>query len=1005
MAITVTEPEISLKQHVVYICSRFLAYALPVLFFLVTSSFYLKTYDSAQVKITFTQIGTICLIFVWFVKILVEGRWPFKKEDWVYVTPFLAFMLSALVAYALTPFKGWSLEETLRRVFYMFLAIITIAEMRSSERMKRLWRWLMAAAWVAIGYGLIQYLDSRWFIIPASGIDPFIWRQAFGHRVFSTFGNPNFYGNFLVIMTPLILASVLRHKGSLKRPFVMLIITVALFILIDKVNLGKFGGFDPSFRVIYYFVGLVLLILFLGSSFWQVGASVALPGFLILFALLILNLYSTETKGAWVGFTSATAATLLLILEYFLHLEERDVNSKKYFGFILFLTGAFAALFAFMVWAFVIPLIKGTVTQVGFSILWIPTFIAGLISMGTLGWVMRKPWNLKKVVYAALILFVLMMGAGILQYAKTRLLSVSFRLFTWVSTWEMVQTNPILGNGVGTFKAIYPAYRRPQIITLEGKSNTETDHSEDEYIEVWQDEGIIGFGIFLWMILTALYAGFKQLAWYSRLRVPDENKKRALLEIESDPRSYEVLGILGAYIGALIHWTMDVSVRFVSSGVFSGLLPGLLVAYARNHNKPMLYEARLSYDRWIRFSVALFWTGVMLYLGMELVPNAFIQSGDTSSVQIVFFIVLCGLALFALIEVLEIGNNPEKNIPFSLQYGDINPSFFPLRMAGVFVVAFFAVQGAMVFGNQFQADVHHNLAIFFSKQAVWSKAPRYEAKLSGLPPDIRKKYQDYGGALEHYQEVEKNNSGFPMARYFTANVHNDRGSEYFGQALQVRQSGNQAEADRLKDRAIEEWNFAEQAYERTKELAPNYVQTHHQVGLLYVKRAELYREWGDNLKMKENYQIALKNFYRYKMLDPVFPPNYDRIAQILLMEGKFDEPIALYKEAIYYNDEVARAINVTGYPERVAELTASLAKVYFGQANSLSSNPFNPRLKQIDEALAVLKKGAENNPKNLEVWKLMGLLYERGGEPQKAQEAYRKAVELNPTDPDLKRAG
>src|SRR5205823_9555115 len=115
-----------------------------------------------------------------------------------------------------------------------------------------------------------------------------------------------------------------------------------------------------------------------------------------------------------------------------------------------------------------------------------------------------------KMVYGLLVFFILSIGGAVLHFAKTRLTSVSFRLFTWISTWEMVRTNPILGNGVGTFKIIYPAHRRPQIIVLEGKSNTETDHSEDEYIETWQDEGIIGFGVFIWMITTALVCGFKQ---------------------------------------------------------------------------------------------------------------------------------------------------------------------------------------------------------------------------------------------------------------------------------------------------------------------------------------------------------------------------------------------------------------------------------------------------------------------------------------------------------------
>jgi tetratricopeptide (TPR) repeat protein len=276
--------------------------------------------------------------------------------------------------------------------------------------------------------------------------------------------------------------------------------------------------------------------------------------------------------------------------------------------------------------------------------------------------------------------------------------------------------------------------------------------------------------------------------------------------------------------------------------------------------------------------------------------------------------------------------------------------------------------------------------------------------LNNLPPDIRKQYDAVGGALEHYQEVMKDNPAFPMARYFTGNVHNDRGSEYFGQALEARRKGDMSEANRLKDRALEEWDLCEKAYESTKELAPNYVQTHHQLGLLYVKRAELAREWGDQAKMKEYYQKALHHFMLYKMLDPVFPPNYDRIVQILLMDGKYDECIKLYKEAIHYNGEVARAINVFGYPERVCDMSVSLARVYMSQANSIAPDPFHPKLKQIDEAISVLEDGVKLFPKNIDAWKLLGLLHERSGEAAKAQEAYRKALELNPKDPDLKRA-
>jgi tetratricopeptide (TPR) repeat protein/O-antigen ligase len=963
---------------------------------MVVNSFYLKTYDSAQIKITITQIGATALAFAWLIKIVLQGRFPFTKKDVVYVLPFVAFLASGLIVWLHTPFKDWSLEETLRRVFYMIVSIVTIAEMRSTERMTRLWRWLMAAAWVSLGYGLLQYIDLRFFPAQADAIDPFIWRGAFGPRVFSTFGNPNFYGNFLVIMTPIILASVLREKGSVIRPFVVLVTSIALVFVIDKMTLGLFGGFDPSFRFVAWAIIACLLGGFVYACTARIGSNLTLPLFLVLFAILFVNLYSTETKGAWMGFIAAIGVTVLLIFEFFLHFEEHLVDAKKYFFFVIVLASLLGLVLVGMFVAFVLPLLKGVVGQIGFQILWIPTLIAGVISVATILWLLRKPWNLKKVVYGLLVFFIVSTGGGVLQFAKTRLVSVSFRMFTWISTWEMVRTNPILGNGVGTFKIIYPAFRRPQIIVLEGRSNTETDHSEDEYLEIWQDEGIVGFGIFFWMVITALVLGFKQLGWYSTHRAQDGPKA------QYDSRAYEVLGFLAAYIGALIHWFVDVSVRFVSSGIFSGFLPGVLVAYARNHEDPLINEVRLPYDAWIRAGLAAFWTVVFLWLGLELVPQDFIQGGDTTSGQIQFWVILLGISLYILIELLERGNKPSKIIPFKEQYGEINPKFFFPRMLLIPLVTMAFLGGMKFAADQFWADVHHNLAIFFSKEAIWMKSPNYDARMMNLPPDIRKKYQETGGALEHYKEVVKKNHAFPMAHYFTGNVYNDWGSQIHGESINARNKGDQEEALRLKAKAQDMWKKSEDAYNDTKRLAPNYVQTHHQVGLLNVKRAEQANVWGEMELSKIYYEDALRNFYLYKMLDPVFPPNYDRIVQILLMQGKINESIDLYKEALFNNEVMAQTIHKWAYKDRIAAISISLAKLYFNQVAQLP-NPFHPPTPQVLEAIKYFQKAADNEPTNLEAWKGLGFMLEKTGKSVEAQAAYQQALKLAPNDPDLRK--
>src|SRR5262249_27705737 len=147
----------------------------------------------------------------------------------------------------------------------------------------------------------------------------------------------------------------------------------------------------------------------------------------------------------------------------------------------------------------------------------------------------------------------------------------------------------------------------------------------------------------------------------------------------------------------------------------------------------------------------------------------------------------------------------------------------------------------------------------------------------------------------------------------------------------------------------------------TKALAPNYVQTHHQMGLLDVKRAEQSLQWGDVQSSKKYYGEALKNFRLYMGLDPVFPPNYDRIVQILLMDNKIEEAIALYKQALYYNNEVAYSIHKHNFPDRVTGIAVSLAKLYYNQVLT-NPNPFNPPLPQVKEAIKYFKMAVENDP-------------------------------------------
>ena len=419
------------------VSSKFVLYGLPLFYFLVAVSFYLGTYDSAQIKITIVQIGGMALICSWLIyKFESDFFYSFRKNI-IVLLPIILFLLSGLISLLHSPFHLASLNEFIRRFIYCFLAIIIIDCFEDKKSLKRIVNFLIFATYIVCIYAVIQFIDTRYFPAPpAKGLDPFIWRWAFGNRIFSTFGNPNFFGDFLVVMSPIVLALFFKKK---------------------------------SFHL------------------------------LLLWALITFSTIFSYSKGAWIGFGVGIIAFAFLFIGFILNISRR-----------------------------------------------------------------------KKVILILLmaLITVSVVSGGIFLQLKKRPDSSSFRVFTWLSCWEMINTHPIIGTGIGTFYLTYPSYRGPQIFFIEGMHNTESDHPENEYLEVFYDEGIIGLGIFLLLLLMVLTVGFRSLSYFRK-----NNQNISTL-------SYLQLGFVSAIVAQLAHDCVCVSLRFVSSGVMLWMLIGSIISIA-----------------------------------------------------------------------------------------------------------------------------------------------------------------------------------------------------------------------------------------------------------------------------------------------------------------------------------------------------------------------------------------------------------------------------------------
>ncbi|MCG8362648.1 MAG: IctB family putative bicarbonate transporter [Pseudanabaenales cyanobacterium] len=113
--------------------------------------------------------------------------------------------------------------------------------------------------------------------------------------------------------------------------------------------------------------------------------------------------------------------------------------------------------------------------------------------------------------------------------------SNNFRLNVWGAVIDMIRARPILGIGPGNdaFNKIYPLFQRPRYTALSAYSI---------FLETAVEAGLVGLGIFLWLVVVAFNQAWTQL---QRLRQVGEKQ------------GYWLIGAIAAQAGLLIHGLVD----------------------------------------------------------------------------------------------------------------------------------------------------------------------------------------------------------------------------------------------------------------------------------------------------------------------------------------------------------------------------------------------------------------------------------------------------------------
>ncbi len=118
--------------------------------------------------------------------------------------------------------------------------------------------------------------------------------------------------------------------------------------------------------------------------------------------------------------------------------------------------------------------------------------------------------------------------------------SIKRRIATWKFTVLMIKDHPLLGSGIGTYK--YNTLKYQAEFFEQGENRTLYPHgfadkAHNEYLQLWAEIGIVGLGIFIWLIISYFSCGLRILR-----KIKDEYEyKRGI-----------IIGLMGSIVAVLI---------------------------------------------------------------------------------------------------------------------------------------------------------------------------------------------------------------------------------------------------------------------------------------------------------------------------------------------------------------------------------------------------------------------------------------------------------------------
>ena len=163
-----------------------------------------------------------------------------------------------------------------------------------------------------------------------------------------------------------------------------------------------------------------------------------------------------------------------------------------------------------------------------------------LVTVGTVAWLGWQPMRER------------------IQAAFDTDLSTNFRFETWHDTVAMIEARPVTGWGAGTFREVYPRFKRADYSRLEVR------HAHNDYLELVAETGLIGGVLMGWIVIGLLWTTVRGFA-----------------KTESASEAALLAGLAGAMVAAMTAVFFDFSLHLPAVLWVAAAIAGTTAAAAR----------------------------------------------------------------------------------------------------------------------------------------------------------------------------------------------------------------------------------------------------------------------------------------------------------------------------------------------------------------------------------------------------------------------------------------